>query len=1027
MSGLVVRKSFRCVLGLLILFGWINPVFAAADSGASALAGAVRPILSANCFHCHGQDPVTRKAKLRLDTIEGQRAKAAVVPGQPEKSELIRRIFSKDIDEQMPPPDSHRTLTLAQKEVIRRWVASGAPWESHWAFVPPVRPELPKGLGQRSGGNPIDAFVRARLAVESLKPSPEADRITLLRRVTFDLIGLPPTPAEVEAFLSDKSSDAYERLVDRLLASPHYGERMALPWLDAARYADSNGFQQDGDTHQWVWRDWVVRALNENMPFDRFTIEQLAGDLLPEATLSQKVASGFNRCHLLNGEGGAIAEEQRNVVVFDRVDVTATTWLGLTMACAQCHDHKYDPITQRDYYRMFAYFNNVPETGVPSGGGQYRIADPAITHGTEAELAELQRRDDLVSAARAALETIQRSAETIAAQSQWEKSMANASAGTHQVEWENLEALELKSMGGATLDKLRDDSILATGKSPDRDTYTLVLTNRLGVLTGLRLQTIPDGRFPAGGAGRADSGNAVLTDLTASLAGNRIVFRQATASYTQAGFKAVNVIDADKTSGWAFYPDTAKPHTLVLAMESPVTLRPGDPLTVVLDFQFKQAHTLGRFRLSATTNANPTGRAQISSNVLAILKTPVESRSTNDIRALRDYFLSNSPPSVLVAGRETASVRQKERDDYRARLPRVMVMSDAKPRQTRMLERGNYEQPRDPVTSGTPGFLPPLPPDAPTNRLGLARWLVSAEHPLTARVVVNRAWQTFFGQGLVKTPENFGIQSDTPSHPDLLDWLAVEFRESGWDMKRLHRLVVTSATYRQSSSFRRDSVARDPENRLLARGPRYRLPSMFLRDLALASSGLLDQRIGGKPVYPYQPKDIWDGLSITKERDFTYPQSKGPDLWRRSLYTFWRRTVAPGNMFDASARQVCKVRPDLTSTPMHALTMLNDVTWVEAGRALAERVMKAQPGEEARLSDAFLRVCARSPSSEDMKILRRSLARARTSFAADPATASAYLKAGDSPRDATLDPVEHAAYASVCLAIYNLDEAMTKE
>lgn len=839
--------AFAC-----LLFSNIQMVSAPASTG---LGAEVRPVLSANCFHCHGQDPKTRKANLRLDTVAGQRTNDVVVPGHPEKSELIRRIFTTDPEDQMPPPDAHRTLTAAQKELLRRWVTAGAPWQSHWAFVAPVRPAVPKVSGRTAKDlNPIDAFVRARLAQERLRPSPEADRITLLRRVTLDLIGLPPRPEEADAFLADTRPGAYERLVDRLLASPQYGERMALPWLDAARYADSNGFQQDGDTHQWVWRDRVVRALNHNQPFDQFSIEQLAGDLLPDATLDQKVASGFNRCHLLNGEGGAIAEEQRNVIVFDRVDVTATVWLGLTMACAQCHDHKYDPVTQRDYYRMFAYFNNVPESGVPGGSGQYRIADPAVPYGTETELAELKQLEDASAAARAAVEKAERSPETAAAQAAWE-------------------------------------SITAT-------------------------------------------------------------------------------------------------------------------------------------------NAPPAGRPAISSNVLAIIKTPAAERRTNDVRSLREFFLTNSPPPALVSARDTATLKRKQLDEFRAKLPRVMVMSDAKPRQTRILERGNYEQPRDPVSAGTPDFLPPPPADAPTNRLGLARWLFSPEHPLTARVQVNRAWQIFFGQGLVRTSENLGIQSEPPSHPDLLDWLAVEFRESGWDVKHLHRLIVTSATYRQSSLVSRDRLARDPENRLLSRGPRFRLSSLLLRDLALASSGLLDPRIGGKPVYPYQTKDIWDGLAITKERDFTYPQSQGADLWRRSLYTFWRRTVAPGNMFDASARQVCKVRPSLTSTPLHALTMLNDVTWVEAGRALAQQVMHAHPrpnDQEARLTAAFRRVCTRPPAPDDLKILQRGLSRALAAFRADPQAAAAYLKAGDSPRDPALDPVEHAAYATVCLAIYNLDEAMTKQ
>ncbi|MBI3721427.1 MAG: DUF1549 domain-containing protein, partial [Fimbriimonas ginsengisoli] len=437
-------------------------------AGPANLVDAVRPVLSANCFGCHGQDPRTRKAKLRLDTLEGQRTNEVVVPGNPGKSELIRRIDTANADDLMPPPDSHRTLTGEQKTLLRRWVSQGALWPSHWAFAPPIRPVVPKGRWAR-GSNPIDDFIRARLARDSLKPAPEADRITLIRRVTLDLIGLPPTPDEVDAFVADAEPRAYERLVERLLASPHYGERMALPWLDAARYADSNGFQQDGDTQQHVWRDWVVRALNHNMPFDRFTIEQLAGDLLPNPTLDQQIATGFNRCHLLNGEGGAIAEEQRNVIVFDRVDVTATTWLGLTMACAQCHDHKYDPITQRDYYRMFAYFNNVPESGVPGGGSQYRIADPAIFYTKDGESAILKDREAAAAAAKTTVEAAERSPETAAAQAVWEAS----ALPEPKPSWQLLQPVDLKSSGGATLETLPDESIVVSGRNPDQDTYTL--------------------------------------------------------------------------------------------------------------------------------------------------------------------------------------------------------------------------------------------------------------------------------------------------------------------------------------------------------------------------------------------------------------------------------------------------------------------------------------------------------------------------------------------------------------------------
>ena len=1004
----------------------------AADGPPLVFSRDILPVLSENCFKCHGPDETARKAKLRLDlhaeALQPAKSGArAIVPGKPAESELVKRIHTRDEDDSMPPVKSGKKLTAAQKEVLSRWISEGAKWGTHWAFEPPVRPAVPKTKNTKAANrNPIDAFILARLEQEGLAPSPEADKTTLLRRLTLDLTGLPPTPAEVDAFLADKSSTAYEKVVDRLFASPRYGERMVLPWLDAARYADSNGFQQDGDTHQYVWRDWAVRAFNTNMPFDQFTIQQLAGDLLPNPTLDQKVASGFNRLHMLNGEGGAIAEEQRNVIVFDRVDVTATTWLGLTMACAQCHDHKYDPITQRDYYRMFAFFNHVPESGVPSGRGQYRIADPAIPAGTEADMAKIKSAEDAAAAAKADAEKFERGPEIAAAQSAWESTLLKSDGAA----WQIVEPKEMKAKGGAAFEKQDDQSLLVTGPNPNQDIYTLDVTTPLTSLTGLRLETIPDPRLPAKGAGRADSGNAVLTELGVTVGGKKIPFTSAVADFTQKSFSPGNVIDEKKDSGWAFVPDVTNRHTLVLQTAKPFTLTPGEPLKITLDFQFQKPvqHNLGRFRLALSAGENPAGTLGISSNLIAILKTPAAARSTNAAKELRDYFLASNPPAGLKTARDLAATKKKEADDLKGKLPRVMIMSDAKPRKTFVLERGNYEQQRAEVTAATPEFLPPMPANAPTNRLAMARWLVSPEHPLTARVQVNRAWQTFFGKGLVKTSENLGTQSESPTHPELLDWLAVEFRESGWDMKKFNRLIVTSATYRQSSRITPELRERDPENRLLARGARFRLPSLFLRDVALSASGLLDPRFGGKPVYPYQTKDIWDGLSITKERDFTYPQSKGADLYRRSLYTFWRRTVAPGNMFDASVRQTCSVRSSVTSTPLHALTTLNDVTWVEAGRALAQRVMnEAGPTPEARLSAAFRQVCARLPTPEDLTILRRSLDRALAEFRAEPKAAETFLKSGDSPRDPKLDPVEHAAYASVCLAIFNLDEALTKE
>ena len=798
----------------------------------------IRPILSENCFYCHGQDASHRKGKLRLDTLDGQRAKDAVIPGKPNDSELIKRILTKDPDEQMPPPDSHRHLTDAQRELLRKWITQGAPFDGHWAFTAPVRPEEPKNRSATWARNPIDRFVAAKLDGYDLFPSVAADKETLIRRVSLDLTGLPPEPAEIDAFLADMAPDAYEKVVDRLLASPHYGERMALPWLDAGRYADSNGFQQDGDTYQWVWRDWVVQAFNANMPFDQFTIEQLAGDLLPESTREQKLATAFHRNGLLNGEGGNIAEEQRNVLLFDRVDVTATNWLGLTMACAQCHDHKYDPITQKDYYSLMAAFNNVPENGTAGRITQkIRSADPMIDLATPEQKAKKSELEKSLNAARNVMKQ-----EQIA----WQKRVLVGDDG------------------------VSDDAI-----------------------------------------------------------------------------------------------------------------------------------------------------------VELIRRCPTPELSKDENEKIRKYFDEKVVGSL--ESRPKAKVQEWEnklndlKDDY----PMVMVMSDAKPRETHILERGNYESPKAKVEIDTPGFLPPLPPDAPRNRLGIARWLVAKDQPLTARVIANRVWQTFFGLGIVKTAEDFGIQSEAPLHRELLDWLAVELRDSGWDLKRLDRLIVTSATYRQVSRVTPSALERDPENRLFARAPRFRLPSFFIRDQALAVSGLLVRSIGGRPVYPYQPKDIWDSLAITKERDFTYPQSTGQDLYRRSLYTFWRRTVAPANMFDASQRQTCMVRSTATSTPLHALTTLNDPTFIEAARALATKVMPEKP--EQRLAVAFRRVLSRWPDEAERALLAKSLEKQRTRFVADPKAAEAFLSVGESKRDAALDVVQLAAHAAVCLGILNLDEAVSRQ
>ncbi|MFO0817278.1 MAG: PSD1 and planctomycete cytochrome C domain-containing protein [Pirellulales bacterium] len=814
----------------------------------------IRPILAENCFYCHGQDGNKRQGDLRLDERNAAVMAQAIVPGKPDASSLVARIESSDPDEQMPPPRSNRRLSESQKKILTRWIAEGAEYSQHWAFQAPVRPAEPAVRRGDWPRNAIDRFVLAKLESENLSPSPEADRATLIKRLSIDLTGLPPTPAEIDAFLGDQSPSAYEKLVDRLLGSSHYGERMALPWLDAARYADSNGFQQDGDTWQWIWRDWVVTALNNDLPFDQFTVWQLAGDLLPNATVEQKVASGFNRNHLLNGEGGAIPEEQRFVILFDRVDTTATTWLGLTMACAQCHDHKYDPLTMRDYYGLLDAFNRVPESGTPQFfSSRIRVAAPFLELPTEENKARI---------------------------SDFEKQISEAEKAAQPL-----------------LDAAYE---------------------------GWRAGVMADGK-PGEGKGLPDPLAAILRKP-----------------------------EADRTE------------------EEKKSLEPG----LRKHFQEKV-------------------RATLAGKLPALAKI-------DDLR--------------------------KQLASYRAdQIPRVMIMSDERPRETSILDRGEYLKPKEKVSFAPPAFLPPLPSGAPTNRLGLAQWLISPNHPLTARVQVNRMWQHFFGTGIVKTAEDFGVQSEYPIHGPLLDWLGVEFRERGWSMKAMHKLIVMSSTYRQSSRMPVELRNRDVENRLYARASRFRMSSFLLRDWALAAAGLLNPKQGGAPVYPYQPDAVWEALAITKERDFTYPASSGADLYRRSLYTFWRRTVSPANMFDASNRQTCRVRSSTTSTPLHALTTLNDPTWVEAARVLAEKAWRTSSEQDARLSFAFRQVVCRSPRPEELAALRRAYERQVGFYRKAPDSAQQLLTVGAAMRDGSLPAPEHAALSAVCLAILNLDEALTRE
>ena len=814
----------------------------------------IRPILSDACYECHGPSAKDRKAELRLDirdeALSEREGNPAIVAGDPLASALVQRISSTDAEERMPPADAARQLTAEEIRKIRAWIEQGADWQNLWSLTPVQQTPLPTVIKADWPRNGLDYFVLKQLEKNELQPSPEADRATLIRRLTLDLTGLPPTLEQIDAFLGDTNPDAYEQLVERLLASPHYGERMSLEWLDAARFADTHGYHVDSQREMWRWRDWVIHAFNSNMPFDRFTVEQLAGDLLPEPTESSRIASGFNRNHGINFEGGAFAEEFRVEYVVDRVHTTATVFMGLTMKCARCHDHKFDPISQRDYYRFFALFNSVPERGIDGHKGN---AVPLMRFPSADQKAHLAELNEDFSEQEKALKT--------------HSEAARASAS----DWATARRKEL------------------------------------------------------------------LSD---------------------------------------------KPPEKALAVD-------------------------------------------------AILRTVEQDRTKEQADKLHDFFLKNIDKtySDLADARKKA---ERKRDRFETSISSAMVMRDSSEmRPTYLLERGLFDQQGEEVSAGLPEALPDLPADAPKNRLGLARWLVAADHPLTARVTVNRFWQSIFGTGIVKTAENFGSQGDLPSHPRLLDWLATQFVQSGWNVKDFHRLLVTSATYRQSSRVSPELLQRDPENRLLARGPRFRLPAEAIRDSALATSGLLVGTIGGPSVRPYQPKGLWEEVSfgIKTYGAQQYEQDHGEALYRRSMYTFWKRSCPPPSLatFDAPDREICTVRRERTNTPLQALVLLNDPIYVEAARSLAQRVMReGGDSNTERAAYAFRMATGRRPTAAESAVLLEELQERLIEFTQDREAATRLLAIGDSKADTSLEVGELAAWTMVARLVLNLDETITK-
>ncbi len=1008
------------------LFLFIAAIHSLAADAPPDFSREILPILSENCFYCHGPDPKTRHAKLRLD-LEDEAKKmrngeAAIVNASLAQSGVIARILSDDPEQIMPPPKSNKKLTTDQIDALKRWVASGAKWGVHWSFAelghprPPLDPEL-------KSANPIDAFVQLRLKREGLSFAPEAERATLLRRVSLALTGLPPTRERLAAFLANTSPDAYEKEVDRLLALPAYGERMAWDWMEAARYADTNGYQGDNERTMWPWRDWAVKAFNENLPYDQFTVWQLAGDQLSNATHDQKLATGFLRNHPINGEGGRLNEENRVEYVMDMTETTATVWLGMTFTCCRCHDHKFDPLTKKDYYSLFAFFNQTPVDG-GGGDGKTKPVLAAPTPEQVATLADLDKRSADLDA-----RIKKRSAEIVAKQDEWEAKTLRA-VGTHvKNSWMTLEPKEVKAEK-QTLTVLDDKSVLASGPNPATDAYTFSAPLPNEKITAIRLEALRHESMTKNGLARSDSGNFVLTNFEVKIrktgeadAAQKISSGQA--SFEQGGFKISNAFDADPKSGWAVHEGrfVDREHEAIFKFEKPIAAVLNSTLLVALRFDSSHvSHNMGRFRLSVTTEADPK-LAQGKPNLESALKISKEKRSKEQAKIVADAF-QNSDDDLKKLLTESARLKEQV-DALNKSLPQVMVMEDmAKPRKTFTLEKGLYNKTGDEVSAATPGSMTPMPAAAPRNRLGLAQWLVSPENPLPARVTVNRFWQIFFGIGLVKTPEDFGVKAEFPKHPELLDFLASEFRDSGWNVKKLIRLIVTSRTYCQSSRMTPQSRERDPENRLLARGPRFRMPAWMLRDQALAASGLLVEKIGGPPVKPYQPPGVWEEASFGNLR---YNQDKGEALYRRSLYTFWRRIVGPVEFFDTQARSTCTVKPTRTNTPLHALTTLNDTTFVEAARVLAEHAMTAAPSSDDRLKFIYSAVLSRTPSQEESVVLLEGLARRQKQFETALDDARKFLNVGESKRNEKLNAAEHAAWTVVCLTVLNLDEALTLE
>ena len=1153
-----ICPPFTTALALILVGG---PGLSLAAERPVSFAQEIRPLLSNVCFKCHGPDPEDRKGGpkgsggLRLDTEAGSRmdlgGKAAVVPGHPGQSDLIARILSTDPDEVMPPPRSGKQLSASEKQRLADWVKEGAGFSRHWSYEPPVRLEPPY-----QGMHPVDSFVRERLDREGLQPQPEADRPTLARRLSFDLIGLPPSPGEVDAFVNDPSPDAYEKLADRLLASPAYGEHQARAWLDLARYADSAGYADDPPRPIWAFRDYVIRSFNSNKPFDQFTVEQLAGDLLPEPTEDQRIATAFHRNTMTNSEGGTNDEEFRNAAVVDRVNTTMAVWMGSSMACAQCHTHKYDPITQADYFRMFAILNNTADADL-------RDEAPLLHFLTEEQKTQQGKLQTEVDAVKAAF----KSPTPAAAQ----EAAAWAEQFPLQPAWQTLIPASLKSIAGLPMNQEPDGTIAVTG-SALKDTYLLEIPAASArSIRALRLEAIPHEGLPGNGPGQA-AGNFVLTglklavlpagdtnlpmaryvrlelpgknkflqlaevgvfsqgrniamegtasqkstyanalasraidgnmagefnkgsvahtaentddpwwevDLKASQPIDRIVvwnraeaaerlqgfrltaldeqrrpvweksgnaaapvstfktdgaseksFSDAVADYTQADFEARAVLNSplpkDRKPGWAVGGSTGQAHTLTLLAADPVEVPAGARLQITLEQQsaFPQ-HTLGRFRLSTTSDAAVARLFEIPAQLASQLAKPAAARTAEESRQIMEHYLRERSPAFAAERRKLTDLTTQLAAITPQTVPVFQELPPEKRRRTHLQIRGNYQNHGEEVTGGMPDALFPLKLDGAVTRLALARWLMDPQNPLTARVTANRYWESLFGVGIVRTSEEFGAQGELPSHPELLDWLATELVREKWDIKKFVRLLVTSATYRQSSRVETGAAARDPDNRLLARGPRVRLTAEMVRDQALTAGGLLSPKMFGPPVRPARPSM---GLSAAFGGGLDWQTSTDGDQHRRGLYTEWRRTSPYPSMttFDAPNRETCTLRRDRSNTPLQALVLMNDPVFVEAAQGLA-RVLTVKPSPPAQIiAEGFRRVLSRQPSATEQQRLLRLHGELLGAYRQDAKKAAEMATNPIGPLPAGTDAAELATWTAVAGVLLNLDETLMK-